>query len=86
VGEAELKALARMKPIPEWELGDIVISVDTARRQAKEHAVSLKNELDLLLVHGLLHLLGFDHEISPAEEKRMRRWERKLLAGGRGLI
>ena len=80
VGEAELRALAKMKPVPDWELGDIVISLDTAKRQAEEHGVTLRQELDLLLVHGLLHLLGFDHEISPEEERRMRRWEKKLLA------
>lgn len=85
VGEAELRALGKMKPVPEWELGDVVISLDTAERQAAEHGVTLPQELDLLLVHGLLHLLGFDHEISPEEERRMRRWEKKLL-GKSGLI
>ena len=85
VGEAELRALARMKPVPAWELGDVVISLDTAQRQAAEHGVTLSQELDLLLVHGILHLLGFDHEISAAEEKKMRRWERKLI-GRDGLI
>jgi probable rRNA maturation factor len=85
VDEAELRALAKMRPLPDWELGDIVISFDTAKRQAKEHAVSLREELDLLLVHGLLHLLGFDHEVSAEQEKRMRRWEKKLM-GRDGLI
>lgn len=85
MGEAELRALTRMKPVPEWELGDVVISLDTAKRQANEHEVTLRQELDLLLVHGLLHLIGFDHEISREEERRMRRWEKKLL-GGKGLI
>lgn len=85
VGEAELRALGRAKPVLDWELGDLVISWDTAKRQASEHGVTLLQELDLLLVHGLLHLLGFDHEISPKEERRMRRWEKKLL-GRDGLI
>jgi probable rRNA maturation factor len=62
-----------------------VISLGTAKSQAEEHGVTLARELDLLLVHGLLHLLGFDHELSPDEEKRMRRWERKLM-GSEGLI
>jgi probable rRNA maturation factor len=44
------------------ELGDVVISVDTARRQALEHAHSLQDEIDLLTVHAVLHLLGYDHE------------------------
>ena len=65
--------------IPAWELGDIVISLDTAKRQAKEHGVTLAEELDLLLVHGVLHLLGFDHELGAKEDRLMRRWERKLL-------
>lgn len=43
-------------------LGDIVISVDTARVQATERAYDLKDEIRVLLVHGLLHLLGYDHE------------------------
>lgn len=44
------------------ELGDVVISVDTARRQALEHGHSLQNEIDVLTVHAVLHLLGYDHE------------------------
>lgn len=85
VGEMELRALARMRPVPAWELGDVVISRATALRQAAEHGVTLRQELDLLLVHGLLHLLGFDHELSVEEERRMRRWERKIL-GRDGLL
>lgn len=42
-------------------LGDVIISVDCAERQALEHKHSLEKELDLLLAHGLLHLLGYDH-------------------------
>jgi rRNA maturation RNase YbeY len=66
------------------ELGDIVISLDAAKRQAAEQGHSLLDELDLLLVHGLLHLLGFDHELSPAEAARMRKLEKKIL--GRSMI
>lgn len=43
-------------------LGDVVISLDTAARQAKERNHSLHNECRILLVHGVLHLLGYDHE------------------------
>jgi probable rRNA maturation factor len=63
---------------PPGLLGDVVISLDTARRQAAERAASLGSELDRLLVHGVLHLLGYDHERSPAEARRMRRRERDL--------
>ena len=59
-------------------LGDVVISVDTARRQAAEGATTLGREADRLLIHGLLHLLGYDHERSPAEARRMQRRERAL--------
>ena len=58
-------------------LGDVVISVETARRQADEHHFSLEQELVLLLIHGLLHLLGYDHERSRKDEKLMKEktWE-----------
>ena len=52
-------------------LGDIVISIDTAERQAKEYGNTLEREISFLTVHGMLHLLGFDHEISEDEEKIM---------------
>lgn len=60
-------------------LGDIVISVPAAFRQAGEAGHSLDEELDRLLIHGLLHLLGYDHERSDKEARRMRRKERQLL-------
>ncbi len=44
------------------ELGDVVISVDTARRQSLEHGHSLQTEIDVLTIHAMLHLLGYDHE------------------------
>jgi probable rRNA maturation factor len=66
-------------PGPEGLLGDVVISVDTARRQAVSLGHSLVVEADRLLVHGLLHLLGYDHERSPAEARRMQRKERAIL-------
>jgi probable rRNA maturation factor len=58
-------------------LGDVVISVETAHRQAMEHQFSLEQELVLLLIHGTLHLLGYDHERSLEEEKIMKQktWE-----------
>jgi len=59
-------------------LGDVVISVETATRQAQEHAHSVEDEMDLLLVHGLLHLLGYDHKV-PEDEKRMFARQQQLL-------
>jgi rRNA maturation RNase YbeY len=60
-------------------LGDVVISVDTARRQAAAAGATLGCESERLLIHGLLHLLGYDHERSPAEARRMQRRERHLV-------
>lgn len=59
-------------------LGDVVISMDTARRAAKDFDSTLDDELDLYLAHGLLHLLGHDHHEKPAARK-MEALERKLL-------
>lgn len=61
-------------------LGDVVISVTTARRQAPRFGHSIEAELALLLVHGVLHLLAYDHERSPSAASRMRRTERRYLA------
>ena len=51
-------------------LGDVVISLETARRQAKSGARAIVEEVTILLAHGLLHLLGYDHQ-DDAEEARM---------------
>jgi probable rRNA maturation factor len=61
-------------------LGDVVVSIDTAAEQARASRVGLAARLDALLVHGVLHLVGYDHERSPAEERRMRRKERAVRA------
>jgi probable rRNA maturation factor len=65
-------------------LGDVVISLDTARRQAAEGGRPLSEELARLLAHGLLHLVGHDH-LRPAEARRMARAEVELL-GRVGLV
>lgn len=63
----DVLSFAALEDAPDWlddgsvELGDIVISLDTARRQAQEHQHSLQRELQWLTSHGLLHLLGWDH-------------------------
>jgi probable rRNA maturation factor len=43
-------------------LGDVVVSVDTARRDAEEGGLTLEDEITFLLIHGILHLVGYDHE------------------------
>lgn len=60
-------------------LGDVVISLHTAERQAAEVGRRLDDELAALLIHGVLHLLGYDHERSDREAARMRRRERAVL-------
>jgi probable rRNA maturation factor len=64
-------------------LGDVVISVATALRQARENRCCLAAELDRLVAHGLLHLLGYEHEGDPAGARAMRRREEALLRGWR---
>ncbi|MGK2966825.1 MAG: rRNA maturation RNase YbeY [Tepidiformaceae bacterium] len=60
-------------------LGDIAIALPTAARQAVVAGHSLDAELRHLLVHGILHLCGYDHEVSPEEETRMRQREEHYL-------
>lgn len=64
--------------LPEF-LGEVVISAPKAQRQARAAGRSLSSELGWLLVHGILHLSGYDHE-RPKDALRMRRKERDLLA------
>jgi probable rRNA maturation factor len=59
-------------------LGEVIISYPQAAIQAEEHGHSLKKELTILLIHGLLHLLGYEHEKTDAERK-MRSREKELL-------
>lgn len=59
-------------------LGEVIISLPTAERQAQEGGVALEHEVAHLLVHGLLHLLGYDHK-EPEDEGRMRQREDALL-------
>lgn len=61
-------------------LGDVVISLPTAKRQAQERGHATERELTELLLHGILHLLGYDHERSPAEARRMFAKQRALMA------
>ena len=61
-------------------IGDVVISVDTAVRQARRLGITPDLRLRTLLIHGMLHLLGFDHEKSQADARRMFARERELAA------
>jgi probable rRNA maturation factor len=62
-------------------LGDVVISAETAARDACEARTSFESELYFLLLHGILHLLGYDHERgTPDEAERMEAREREIFA------
>ena len=59
-------------------LGDVIISVDRAQEQAEERGRTLHEEIVTLLIHGILHLLGYDHERSAKEARSMARLEKKI--------
>lgn len=63
-------------------LGDVIVSVPTARKQARERAIPVLEEVTMLLAHGLLHLLGWDHD-TPAKDRRMRAETERLCAAAR---
>jgi probable rRNA maturation factor len=64
---------------PARVLGDLVISVETAARQAPRYGNDLPAEIDRLLVHGVLHLLGHDHVHGGLQARRMKREEARVL-------
>lgn len=66
-------------PMDEEILGDIIISVEQAQLQAGEYGHSLKRELGYLTVHGVLHLLGYDHK-TDGEREEMRKKEERVLS------
>nr|WP_121011390.1 rRNA maturation RNase YbeY [Hydrogenivirga caldilitoris] len=61
-------------------LGDVVISLDTANRQALEWGCGLDEEVERLLAHGIIHLLGYDHELGGEEERKFKALEEKVNA------
>jgi len=67
-----------LKMGPGRPLGDIAICMDVARRQAREYGHSLERELAFLVAHGMLHLLGFDHE-NEEDEAKMRAAQDEIL-------
>jgi len=60
-------------------LGEVVICLDVAKKQAKENKKSLSAELKLLTIHGILHLLAFDHELNEAEYNKQEEMQNKIL-------
>jgi len=60
-------------------LGDIVISCDTAQQEAKSADISLGERFSQLLIHGILHLVGFDHETGPEDDRKMTDKSLELL-------
>lgn len=76
----------RDNPFPEIdaeseEIGDLYISMERADRQALEYRVSLDDEMKRLIVHGMLHLVGYDHERSDSDEEIMLQKEDEMCGG-----
>ncbi|MDX1958780.1 MAG: rRNA maturation RNase YbeY [Leptospiraceae bacterium] len=66
--------------IPHAALGEIIISLDTLKRQAREIGHTEKDEFHRLLVHGFLHLIGYDHETNEEDARIMQEKEEECLA------
>ncbi len=64
----------------EVALGELVLCLSVVERQAKEHGLSLNEELGYMVLHGILHLLGFDHEGTRAEAARMFKLQDEIFA------
>ncbi len=60
-------------------LGDVAISFETAKRQSEEAEINIDREVAFLFIHGLLHLLGHDHETSQEDEEEMFALQEKIL-------
>ncbi len=67
-------------------LGDIVISVETALRDAQSEGLEFDDEVAFLLIHGVLHLIGYDHEKSESEAVIMKEKERELFRDLKGYL
>lgn len=88
VSDARIRALNKqfrrtdaVTDVLSFEPSDIVIATGVARRQARESGHSYTDELKVLALHGLLHLMGYDHH-DPSDRGRMARVERRLRAAG----
>lgn len=76
-GEELARAEAAGEPLA---LGDVVVSLERARAQAGEYGHSFEREVGFLICHGILHLLGYDHQ-TPDEESRMQEKAEEILSG-----
>ena len=61
-------------------LGDLALALETCQREATDKGISLEHHTAHMIIHGLLHLAGYDHELGPAEAREMERLEIKALA------
>ncbi len=80
--EIEGKRLLKTAPADKNYLGEVIICYPQAVKQAKANKKSLESELGLLFVHGVLHILGFDHNNPKAKEKMWRNQEKILKKSG----
>lgn len=65
----------------QWDLGDVIISTETAARYAARYGISFEREIQQLVIHGVLHLCGYDHETDHGQMRQLeRRLRRKLLS------
>lgn len=67
-------------PAKSFHLGDILISYPVAKKEAKEDGLSIEKEMAILLIHGILHLSGYNHEKSKKEEEKMFALQEKIIA------
>ncbi|MCL1883867.1 MAG: rRNA maturation RNase YbeY [Defluviitaleaceae bacterium] len=72
--------MGELPPEGIFPMGDIVISTETALRQAAEYGHSFEREMVFLILHGMLHLLGLDHEADPNDEEVMEEITESILA------
>lgn len=81
----DVLSFSYLDEIEEETIGEIIISVDTAKRQAEEQGHELSTEIQILFVHGMLHVLGYDHE-EISDKVKMTEAEKAVLGEKAGLI
>jgi rRNA maturation RNase YbeY len=79
VGSKKYNRNKKMFPTSHFLLGDVVINVQMAESQAKTYGTDFYHEIYLLMIHGILHLLGYEHEGSRSKAMVMRRKEKEIL-------